>query len=584
MSQGYFLFATVVFFIGLACVRSGQKTFGGMFIGLVVAAMLVVLPWRGADALSARRPAFRRWFVAHRVRFLAGWSLASVCFGAAAGFGAAGFKSGPREEDWQTPKDSSSGDKALSGSLRDKSGGEGTLLGVTKSRWRASLSTREREGHMQIVGPTRCGKSQLLLSIAAQDMNAALPLFFMEAKGDRGDFDQFLKIAALTGREDSVRYFNPQDDRSMTFNPIRPVSGQDATAVANQIARAIGREPTSSGQGQDYYRALDYAKVQSMAEVFFATGRAFTLRDCYYYFAFPEAREEALKLCSDRRLAGIARSEFKANPDSSGLTSALRPWTSGHLGELLNSYAPQIRLEDVFAQGQSAYFAIPIGHLQTLANPLGRMTISGLLSIAAARQRAEPKPKPATVILDEFAEFATPVFASFIATVGSARLRTILSHQDLGQLKRVEGMDIGAFESVVFNNTSGCKVIFRAPNPDDAEFWASMMGTHIATRDTERLEEGLLGGKRQTGSVSRRIVERFKIHPNVMKSLPPGAALVMAPGRAECVVRTARVREIVNKLAVPKLMTPVVPAEKGLDLRSAVPDYGTEPDMGKVAA
>ena len=584
MTQVFFLAVTSVFFGGLDCVRQGWKAFGGTLVGFVTAVVLVILPWHAADALSARRLAFQHWFAPRRVRVLTGWCVASACFGTAAALGAASFKSGPRLEDWETPRDSSSVDKALDGAIRDKNSADGTLMGVTKSGWRATLSTRERDGHMQIVGPTRYGKSQLLLSIAAQDMKAELPLFFMEAKGDRGDFDQFLKIAALTGREESVRYFNPQDDRSMTFNPIRPVSGQDATAIANQIARAIGREPTSSGEGQDYYRAVDYAKIQSMAEVFFATGRAFTLRDCYFYFAFPEAREAALKLCPDRRLADLARSEFKANPDSSGLTSALRPWTSGHLGELLNSYAPQIRLEDIFAQGQSAYFAVPIGHLQTLANPLGRMTISGLLSVAAARQRAEPKPKPATVILDEFAEFATPVFASFIATVGSARLRTILSHQDLGQLKRVEGMDADAFESIVFNNTSGCKVVFRAPNPEDAEFWASMLGTYIATRDTERLEEGFLGGKRETGSISRRIVERFKIHPNVVKSLPPGAALVMAPGRAECVVRTARVRELVNKLAVPKLVAHAAQAEKGLDLRSAVPDYGAELDLGEVKA
>ena len=364
----------------------------------------------------------------------------------------------------------------------------------------------------------------------------------------------------------------------MTFNPIRPVAGQDPTAVANQIARAIGREPTSSGEGQDYYRAVDYAKVQTMAELFCATRRAFTLRDCYYYFAFPEARDEAFKLCRDRRLAELARAEFEANPDSSGLTSALRPWTTGPLGELLNSYAPQIRLEDVFERGHAAYFAVPVGHLQVLANPLGRMVISGLLSVAAARQRTEPKPGPATVILDEFAEFATPVFASFVATVGSAKLRTILSHQDLGQLKRVEGMDVTAFESVVFNNTSGCKVCFRSPNPEDAEFWATTLGTRATTSDTERVESGFLGD-RNTGDRSRREVERFKVHPNQLKSLEPGTALVLSPGRAECLVRTARVRDVVRELAVPVLQPSPAVEEEGLDLRAAVPDYGPEQPM-----
>ena len=176
MTQGYFFLAVVVFFSGLACVRFGQKVLGGIIVGLVATVVLVVLPWRGVDRLSARHLAFRRWFVPHRVRFRTGWSLASVCFGAAAGLGAAGLKSGPRKEDWETPKDSGAVDKALARRLREKAAGDETFLGVTKSGWCASLSTREREGHMQIVGPTRCGKSQLLLSIAAQDMKAKLPL------------------------------------------------------------------------------------------------------------------------------------------------------------------------------------------------------------------------------------------------------------------------------------------------------------------------------------------------------------------------------------------------------------------------
>jgi hypothetical protein len=573
MNQGLLLVLVVVLFVGLHCMRQERKVLGGFLTGLTIAVFLAVLPWSALNALSAKIPRFHRW-LAPRTRILRiGWGAASICLGAAAGMAGALKSFGPSDADWKVPKDSPAVDKELARILKAKIPGGETFLGVTKSGRRLRLAARERDGHMQVIGPTRSGKSQFLLAMAAQDMAAGSPLFFMEAKGDEGDFTQFLKIAASCGRDESVRYFNPQDPRSMTFNPIRPVAGKDATAVANQIARAIGREPTSSGQGQDYYRGVDYAKVQSMAEVFLATGRAFTLRDCYYYFAFPEARTEAFSHCGDRQLVALAESEFKSNPDSSGLTSALRPWTSGALGDLLNSYAPQIRLEDVFDQTQAAYFAVPVGHLQVLANPLGRMIISGLLSVAAARQRMEPKPAPATVILDEFAEFATPVFASFVATVGSAKIRTTLSHQDLGQLRRVEGIDADAFESIVFNNTSGCKVCFRAPDPDDAEFWSKMLGTHTTTRDTEAFQSALIGGDQKTGSISRRMVERFKLHPNAIKSMEPGTALIMAPGRAEGLIRTARVWAIANRLSVPTLQTPQAVAEIGLDLRSAVPKY-----------
>jgi hypothetical protein len=133
-------------------------------------------------------------------------------------------------------------------------------------------------------------------------------------------------------------------------------------------------------------------------------------------------------------------------------------------------------------------------------------------------------------------------------------------------------MDIDAFRSAVFNNTSGCKVCFRSPDPEDAEFWALTLGTYETISDTDRVSTSFLS-QRKTGEGSRRIVEKFKVHPNLLKSLESGTALVLSPGRAECLVRTARVREIVNKLPIPALPLLPIAAETGLDLRSHAPSY-----------
>jgi hypothetical protein len=137
-------------------------------------------------------------------------------------------------------------------------------------------------------------------------------------------------------------------------------------------------------------------------------------------------------------------------------------------------------------------------------------------------------------------------------------------------------MDIDAFRSAVFNNTSGCKVCFRSPDPEDAEFWALTLGTYETISDTDRVHTSLMG-QSKTGEGSRRTVEKFKVHPNQLKSLEPGTALVLSPGRAECLVRTARVREIVNKIPVPTLPLPAVVADKGLDLRAHAPSYEEMP-------
>lgn len=432
------------------------------------------------------------------------------------------------------------------------------------------LSREHRERHMQIMGPTRSGKSQLLLSICAQDMAARRSIFFMEAKGDVSDFQQFARLARLTGRLEDLRYFNPADPVSMSFNPIRPVPGQDATEVANQISRAIGREPGGGGESE-FFRNVDYARIQTMTEIFMASGLEFTLKDAFYYFQFEPCRQRAYSFCRDKSLISLAKRQFEGPAgDTTALTANLRPWISGRLGELLNTYEPQIRLEDVFSRDRLAYFAIPIGRLQVLANPLGRMVIAGLMGVAAMRQSMAAKPEPASVILDEFPEFATPVFASLIATVGSAKLWTVFSHQDLGQLKKVVGTPPESFFSALFSNSSGCKVFFHLPHPADAELIAKAAGTYTTTKATEAVETGLFG-ETKTGGKSVREVEEFLAHPNLLRGLKPGLAVAWAHGGRAAVVSTAAAYEVVPDRTPATLPEVRETSARGLDLASAMP-------------
>ncbi|MDE2292852.1 MAG: type IV secretory system conjugative DNA transfer family protein [Elusimicrobia bacterium] len=553
---------------GLFLVQTGRRKLAGLVLGLCLGLSLPFIAWPSLMGLR-RAGAFKRVHLAVLWRDLFKGSLP---LGAVVGLAVAFGKTGPgrRKPQWNAPRSAGSTDGRLGRILAKGPDKQGTLLGAANGGLKVFVGADERERHMQVVGPTRAGKSQLLLALAGQDMQRDMPVFMMEGKGDSSDFDQFLKLAELAGRSRNVRYFNPQDPRSMTFNPIRRLPGQDTTAVANQLARAIGREPTSSGEGQDYYRSLDYSRMLNMVEVFCATGLEFTFKDCLAYFSSEAARKKAFDLCKDRRTVDAAADDFKKGTDCAALTSAIRPWTTGELGRLLNDYTPHIRLEEVFQYDELAYFAVPVGHLQVLANPLGRMIISGLLSVASSRQRASRKPGPASVILDEFAEFATPVFASFIATVGSARFWTVLSHQDLGQLKRIEGMAPEAFHSAVFANTSGCKVCFRTPAPEDAEFWAATLGTYTTFKDTEQIQRGLLGVSMKTGNVSRREVEEFKVHPNLLKSLVPGTALVYSAGRLECLARTAGVARLLDAKETPELELPFVRPLRGLELESEV--------------
>ena len=251
MNNGAFLSLLALMMAGLVCLRFGQRKTGAALFGLTAFLFLALMPWRTVDLLIKEHRGFRAWAKPRLATIQATWLVLSAGFGLGVGLVVAlGKRKQGRLPEWDEPEEFSDLEKLIYKALTDAKN-TGTFLGKANGGKLVSLGAAERERHMQIVGPTRSGKSQLLFALSGQDMRQGLPVFFMEAKGDHSDFDQFLRLAALAGRVPAVRYFNPHDGRSMTFNPIRMVPGQDATAIANQIARAIGREPTSSGEGRN---------------------------------------------------------------------------------------------------------------------------------------------------------------------------------------------------------------------------------------------------------------------------------------------------------------------------------------------
>jgi type IV secretory pathway TraG/TraD family ATPase VirD4 len=92
----------------------------------------------------------------------------------------------------------------------------------------------------------------------------------------------------------------------------------------------------------------------------------------------------------------------------------------------------------------------------------------------------------------------------------------------------------------VLGNTE-IKLAHRQEVPRSAQTIAEIVGTEKAWEETERIGGSLLTGYPVTRG-TRREVERFVIHPNEIKTLPPGNAVLIAKargGRARVVRVTA---------------------------------------------
>lgn len=119
------------------------------------------------------------------------------------------------------------------------------------------LSFVARCMHVQIVAPTRQGKTTLVLNWARQDFEEGHTVFVLQVGGDLGG--QMLRIAYEVGVP--VSYFNPADPGGIKWNPVATGPGNDVERVAEQAAATL---ETVSVSSDPYYQSVNTGMLRRM--------------------------------------------------------------------------------------------------------------------------------------------------------------------------------------------------------------------------------------------------------------------------------------------------------------------------------
>ena len=145
--------------------------------------------------------------------------------------------------------------------------------------------------------------------------------------------------------------------------------------------------------------------------------------------------------------------------------------------------------------------------------------------VGRAYEKEAKNRRPITIIIDEFAEFAIPEFPSFLNRVRGAGINVIIAHQTRSDLKAVSP----DYQNKIEANTN-TKIVAGVTDPEDAQFYAQMIGTRTTLKKTHQVqEEGIFfRTETDTGMKSVREVEEFIIHPNRIKRIEQGEALVIS--------------------------------------------------------
>jgi hypothetical protein len=377
------------------------------------------------------------------------------------------------------------------------------------------LADEARLMHTWVVGATGTGKTQsVLLPALRSDILAGRTAIFIDGKGDRETLSAVWNLAQEAGREGDFRYFDlrrPQE--SHTYSPL--LNGTPNEQV-DKIMAALRWD-------NEFYRAQSKTVLLRVLRSLRATGLPYSLDDVLAAFsnlAALRALADALQDVDCRaELEHIAGRWKDYLVETSGLRSQLEALLMTDFGELLKTPQPTLDLAEAYQAGAIVYFALPVARFPETAPLVAKLIISDLNSVAGMVQDGQLDRGFASIVIDEFAAFAMPLFVDLLNKGRSAGMAITISHQSMrGDLAAAER----GFVDQIADNTN-VKICLR--QSADAEYVAGLSGTYKTIKRTEQTLAAMFGHER-TGLGSAREVDEYHVSPNLIRQLPQGYAVV----------------------------------------------------------
>lgn len=455
--------------------------------------------------------------------------------------------------------------------------------------------------HGMIVGQSGVGKTVLGEWLMFQQIVQGGGLMWIDGKLDSDNLLKLWLMCAWAGREDDLLVVNPGDpSMSNTYNPM--IDG-DPDEVA---ARCISLIPTAeSNAGADYFRQSATIAINTLVSAIQATGARFNFSDLRVLLTSSKALawlENSLVAGGQEREASqlsLFLDQFKQYDRASGknqvnvdklrtmfggLGSRLAQFGAGQFGQVMNAYAPDVRIRDCVMQGKIVYFMLPTMSKSEAATALAKLAIADFRSAVAAVQALPEHERPRRPFLgfyDEAGSYVTQAWSRMFEQARAARLVMLPAFQTRANLE-VLGEELRA---MVSGNTL-TKVFFKPGEPDTAEWMADMIGKEMQTqysvsassstahKDTtfnERVIKGSTDSDTHNNNIgySESLREDYKITASDLTKLSAGECIVTHDGSNVYHVRVPRLtfdKAFADEVGPFQLNRPRIKEARGLKL------------------
>ena len=329
-----------------------------------------------------------------------------------------------------------------------------------------------RRRHLYIIGQTMTGKSTLMRSLLAQDIQAGHGCALIDPHGDLA-----LEVMDVVPRKRirDVIVMDPSDRKyPVGFNPLYKVPREERDAVAENLTATFAHLWRDS-----WGPRLEYILLNTISALLDAPDKLRpTMVSIPLMFVNEAYREEVLRFVQNPQVRDYFDTEFsrwkgrhldeRLGPIQNKIGKFL---TNTAVRNIFGQWKPSIDLDEIIAKKQILIVRLSKGLVGELtANMVGSFVATGLQHAAMRRATLPESKRPDFDLhIDEFHNFTTDSFADILSEVRKYGLTLTIGHQYIDQMS-------DEVADAVFGNV-GSIVSFRV-SATDAERLAKEVGTY----------------------------------------------------------------------------------------------------------
>jgi len=389
--------------------------------------------------------------------------------------------------------------------------------------------------HATIVGGSNSGKTHTATVLLEAQAAGGGGFVVLDGKGGRDLPRAALALGARYGRPVALWSIRPYGDPRLDAHrlPWNAVGDGDPTEVKDRIA-------SSEEQTEPYYAAIAARGLLAAARMVHQTTGVQRLDALAAALEDPATLATAISATAPGEAAWLTSLVGAEQSALRGMATRLRTMANSDGADALmpSPNGQEIRLHDTVRSGHLVVFTLPQGLYPALVPHVTRYVLQALNAVCT-RIEATGSPANAMVFVDELSAFDGDQLCAGFERGRSAGVRYVVATQSLSNLASVGGDKL--LHAALDN--AELLVVHRQAVPDAAELLASIGGTEEAWEHTHKVVDsvGYRIGWDESGERNRRLTDRFRAHPNDIKQLGQGEAVLVSQ-RPAFAVRRVRVR------------------------------------------